>query len=160
MRRCTGTPAPATIIADTPWPQQRYDLAALSQINDGSGMTVAVLDSGIDATHPQLAAAALAGDDILDPKGNARQDCIGHGTAVASIIAARPAAGSGLRGLAPGAQILPIRVSERAQSDGVVSGDGNVAELAAGIIRAVAHTTEAGRDQPVDRHHVRQPSPA
>jgi membrane-anchored mycosin MYCP len=139
VRRCAGTPATGAIIADIPWFQQRYDLPALSQINDGSGVTVAVLDSGVDAAHPQLAAAVTTGDDMLNPKGNAREDCLGHGTAVASIIAARPAAGAGLRGLAPAARILPIRVSERAESDGVVSGDGNVAELAAGITRAVAN---------------------
>lgn len=139
MRRCTATPTPATIIADIPWPQRRYDLTTLSQINDGTGVTVAVLDSGVDANHPQLGAAILTGQDLLDPKGDARTDCVGHGTAVASIIAARPTAGSGPRGLAPGVRILPIVVSERAESDGVVSGDGNIAELAAGIARAVSH---------------------
>jgi type VII secretion-associated serine protease mycosin len=136
-RRCTTAAAPAPIIADVPWPQHRYDLTALSQINDGAGVTVAVLDSGVDASHPQLAGAVVVGFDMLDSKGDARIDCVGHGTAVASIIAARPVTGSGLRGLAPAVRILPILVSERTETEGVVTGDGNVAELAAGITAAV-----------------------
>ncbi len=143
-RRCASPPAAAPIIAEPPWTQQRYDVATLSQINDGSGVIVAVLDSGVDATHPQLAGAVTAGEDMLLTHGDGREDCLGHGTAVASIIAARPVAGSGLRGLAPGATILPIRVSERAETDGVVTGDGDVAELVAGITAAVNRRPRPG----------------
>jgi type VII secretion-associated serine protease mycosin len=138
VRRCASTAASATILADPPWPQQRFDLAALSQINAGSGVTVAVIDSGVDAGHPQLTGAVPAGDDLLDTHGDGREDCVGHGTAVASIIAARPVPGSGLRGVAPGVRILPIRVSERVEVDGSTSGDGNLAGLIAGIQAAVS----------------------
>jgi membrane-anchored mycosin MYCP len=131
--------ASASSIADVPWPQQRYDLDLLSQITDGSGVIVAVVDSGVDGTHPQLAGRVLAGADLLDPAGDGRLDCVGHGTAVASIIAAVRRPGAGLRGLAPGARILPIRVSERVEVDGAVSGRGvDAAGLADGIDRAVA----------------------
>src|SRR4029453_3018968 len=82
------TVAPAVSIADVPWPQQRYDLDALSQITDGTGIVVAVVDSGVDAVHPQLLGRVLAGVDLLAPAGDGRLDCVGHGTAVASIIAA------------------------------------------------------------------------
>jgi type VII secretion-associated serine protease mycosin len=134
---CSTTPAASPVIAAEPWSQQRYDLVALGQINDGAGTTVAVLDSGVDAHHPQLRGALSAGTDVLDPPGDAWVDCVGHGTAVASIIAARAAPGSGLRGLAPGSRILPVRVSERVETDGVAAGDGNVAELAAGLRAAL-----------------------
>jgi len=130
--------AGATVIADVPWPQQRYDLRALSQITDGAGVTVAVVDSGVDAAHLQLSKAVRPGKDILGRQGNGRFDCVGHGTAVASIIAAAPVAGVGLRGLAPGASILPIRASERLEINGAVSGEGTVADVAAGIRAAVA----------------------
>ena len=130
-------PAPGTIIADVPWPQHRYDLAAVSQITDGTGVTVAVVDSGVDSTHPQLSAAVLAGADMLDRAGDGREDCVGHGTAVASVIAARPAPGAGLRGVAPGVTIVPVRVSERLEeSEAPVAG--NVADLATGIRAALA----------------------
>jgi type VII secretion-associated serine protease mycosin len=83
-------------------------------------VTVAVIDSGVDADHPQLSqeGAVLPGKDVLTPGDNrANFDCVSHGTAVASIIAARPREGIGFRGVAPGARILPIRVSERDASD-------------------------------------------
>jgi type VII secretion-associated serine protease mycosin len=131
--------APASSIADVPWPQQRYDLDLLGQITDGAGVVVAVVDSGVDGTQPQLAGRVLAGSDLLDPVGDGRLDCVGHGTAVASIIAAVRRPGAGLRGLAPGAKILPVRVSERIEVDGAVIGRGvDAAGLADGIDRAVA----------------------
>jgi len=137
-RRCP--PAGTTIIADVPWPQQRYDLSALSQITDGAGVTVAVVDSGVDATHPQLAGAVVEGVDRLDPAGDGRRDCVGHGTAVASVIAARPARDVAMRGLAPAAAILPIRVSERIQTEEGPTGAGDLGDLAAGIRAATRRT--------------------
>jgi membrane-anchored mycosin MYCP len=137
-RRCP--PAGTTLIADVPWPQQRYDLSALSQITDGAGVTVAVIDSGVDPDHPQLAGAVLVGEDRLEPGGDGRRDCVGHGTAVASIIAARPARGVAMRGLAPAVKILPIRVSERVQTEDGPAGPGGLDDLAAGIRAAARHT--------------------
>lgn len=142
--RCSTPPAPSAPIPDPPWPQRWFDTAALAGLGDGRGVTVAVIDSGVDALHPQLAHAVGRGRDILDRSGDGRVDCVGHGTAVASIIAARPQAGAGLRGLAPGVRILSIRVSERVDAGGVVSekgvvsGKGDVADLAAGIRAATA----------------------
>ncbi len=126
------------VVADVPWPQRRYDFAALSQISDGTGVTVAVIDSGVDAGHPQLAGRVRVGTDLIDPGRDGRLDCVGHGTAIASIIAARPVPGSGLRGLAPGADIVPIRASERVAVDGVISGEGTIADVVAGVRAAIA----------------------
>src|SRR5262245_49487776 len=114
---CTSPPAPGNTIAEAPWPQVRFDMAALSQVTDGAGVTVTVLDSGVDTANPQLSGAVRGGGDLLDEAGNGTDDCLGHGTAVASIIAARPIAGAGLRGLAPGASVLAIRVSERIDTE-------------------------------------------
>jgi len=131
--RCPA-PVPAPVMADIPWPQQRFDFAAVRQLSDGRGVTVAVVDSGVDAAGPQLRGAVLAGADLLAPGGTGREDCTAHGTAVASIIAARPVPGSGLRGLAPGAAILPVRVSERTDAGADARADaGSIADLAAGI---------------------------
>ncbi len=130
------------VVADVPWPQRRYDFAALSQISDGTGVTVGVIDSGVDARHPQLAGRVRVGTDLIDPGRDGRVDCVGHGTAIASIIAARPMAGSGLRGLAPGADIVPIRASERVAVDGVISGDGTIADVVAGVRAAVARDVQ------------------
>jgi membrane-anchored mycosin MYCP len=140
--RCASAPPAGSLIADVPWSQQRYDLAALGRITDGGGVTVAVIDSGVDARHPQLSMPVRSGGDLLDPGQDGRLDCVGHGTAVASIIAAQPVAGMGLRGLAPGVNILPVRVSERFDIDGAIGGRGSVASLAAGIRDAVAKNVE------------------
>ncbi|MEV4507583.1 S8 family serine peptidase [Dactylosporangium sp. NPDC049525] len=101
-------------------------------------MTVAVVDSGVDARHPQLRGAVRAGPDQLDG-GGSLVDCVGHGTGVAGIIAARPAAGSPLQGLAPGATILALRVSELVElEDGTTAGRrGSPAGVAAAIRAAV-----------------------
>ncbi len=137
--KCATQPAPASVIAAVPWAQSRYDLAALSQISEGAGTTVAVIDSGVDATNPHLANAVLGGGDLLDSTGAGTDDCVGHGTSVASIIAARPIAGAGLRGLAPAATILAVRVSERIENEnGTPTGVGNVQALIDGIRRATA----------------------
>lgn len=126
------------IETSVPWAQQRYGLERLNGIADGTGQLVAVVDSGVDVTHPQLADAVVAGIDSLDPQGNGQVDCVGHGTAVSSIIAARPASGVGFRGIAPGAKIMPVRVSERQEIDGTANGRAvSMQGLARGIVEAV-----------------------
>jgi type VII secretion-associated serine protease mycosin len=134
--RCTQAPA-SPVISSVPWPQQRYDLTALGQLTTGAGVVVAVVDSGVDTVAPQLSSAVVPGADLLSG-GDGREDCKAHGTAVASIIAARPASGAGLRGLAPAATILPVRVSERTDDSAPSAGAGGVAELTAGIRAAIA----------------------
>lgn len=115
---CAGsTVGPAAVEPTVPWAQRRFGLDRLAGIADGRQQIVAVLDSGVSPTHPQLRDAVVSGFDGLDPGGNGQLDCVGHGTAVASIIAARFAKGSGLRGVASGATILPLRVSERQETD-------------------------------------------
>ncbi|BCJ72100.1 hypothetical protein CS0771_16440 [Catellatospora sp. IY07-71] len=110
---CTSSKA-GEPIAEKPWPQQRWDLSALPRGITGADVTVAVLDSGVDADHPQLRGAVDPGLDVLPDGGtDGRQDCVGHGTGVASIIAARPVPGVAFRGLAPGVRILPIVVSKQ-----------------------------------------------
>jgi type VII secretion-associated serine protease mycosin len=136
---CRVPAAPAATITAVPWIQTHYDLAAVSRITEGAGTTIAVIDSGVDATNPHLANAVRAGGDLLDRAGNGADDCVGHGTAVASIIAARPVAGVGLRGVAPAATILALRVSERIETEnGTPSGIGNVQALIDGVRLAVA----------------------
>ncbi|MEU5961262.1 type VII secretion-associated serine protease mycosin [Micromonospora parva] len=137
---CATAPAPVRPVTATPWPQQRYDPARLAPLATGVGVTVAVVDSGVDRAHPQLAGRVLAGADLLDPGGDGRRDCAGHGTGVASIIAAAPRPGVAFRGLAPGARILPVRVSEQQVVQGRESGRTVSADEFARAIRwAVDH---------------------
>ncbi|MDI1461915.1 type VII secretion-associated serine protease mycosin [Catellatospora sp. KI3] len=110
----SGEPKPAAQVTAKPWPQQLWDLSRLPPGADGHDVIVAVVDSGVAGDHPQLAGRVLAGYDVLEKPGtDGRHDCLGHGTGVASIIAARAVAPGEFRGIAPGAEILPIRVSEQ-----------------------------------------------
>ncbi len=73
--------------------------------HDGTGVTVAVLDTGVDAAHPALAGAVAAEADFTD--GVDARDGHGHGTHVASIVGGRA---PGVRGVAPGATLVSGKV--------------------------------------------------
>ncbi|MEV4413722.1 type VII secretion-associated serine protease mycosin [Catellatospora sp. NPDC049609] len=135
---CSGSgPSAGEPIYAEPWAQKRFNLSALPPGIDGSGIVVAVLDSGSDARNPQLRGAVEPGRDLLPDGGtDGTQDCVGHGTGVASVIAARQVEGVAFRGIAPGAKILPLRVSERigGQNNGRQAG---VAGMAAAVRFAI-----------------------
>lgn len=140
---CIGLPTPADPVAEIPWPQQRYAPDRLTALATGAGVTVAVIDSGVDARHPQLKGRVAKGTDYLDPGGDGNLDCAGHGTAVASIVAATARAGVGFHGLAPKAKILPIRISEQQIIDGKESGR---TVTAAQFARAIRWAVDHGAD--------------
>jgi len=83
-----------------------WHLAALHQIANGHGTRVAVVDSGIDAGHPDL-----AGQVILNRNFVAGQPMVAeqHGTAVAGVIAAKADNRIGIAGVAPGARLIGLR---------------------------------------------------
>jgi subtilisin family serine protease len=80
-----------------------------------STATVAVLDSGVDGSHEDLAGVVLPGWDAIAERAGADTDPYGHGTHVAGIVAAVAGNGLGGNGAAAGVRILPVRVLE---SDG------------------------------------------
>lgn len=139
---CALAKPPQRLDQQEPWAQQALGINQVTPFADGHGITVAVLDSGVDSTHPQLNGHVLAGANYLRG-GSASTDCRGHGTAVASLIAAQPAPDSPLRGLAPGVTILPVTVSERELIDGAATGaTATPAQLAAAIDWAVDHRAD------------------
>ncbi|WP_432901221.1 type VII secretion-associated serine protease mycosin [Micromonospora matsumotoense] len=86
------------------------DAATAWRTSTGRGVTVAVIDSGVDGAHPDLVGQVLPGMDLVSPAGGDEPDPVGHGTTVASLIAGRGDDRRGVVGLAPDARILPVRV--------------------------------------------------
>jgi subtilisin family serine protease len=97
----------------------------------GQGAVVAVIDTGVDASHADLQGRLVPGWDFVD-KDNTPQDGNEHGTHVTGIIAANANNGIGVDSVAPGSKVMPIRVLDN-------NGEGNDADVAAGIDWAVAH---------------------
>ncbi|PZG20991.1 type VII secretion-associated serine protease mycosin [Micromonospora craterilacus] len=90
------------------------------RISQGEGVTVAVVDTGVEP-HPDLERNLLPGIDLLEiDSKDGRKDSSGHGTGMAGIIAAHGQAnGTGALGIAPKAQIIPIRCFD-GSSDGEI----------------------------------------
>ncbi|WP_084701696.1 type VII secretion-associated serine protease mycosin [Cryptosporangium arvum] len=103
------SPAAADTVRDQQWQLSFLDAQAAWRYASGKGVTVAVVDSGVDATHPDLIGQVLPGTDFVDGSTDGRTDVVGHGTAVAAFIAGLNDT-NGVVGLAPRAKILPIRV--------------------------------------------------
>lgn len=105
---------PPTASADTgtgdQWHLRELGAARAWQYASGAGVTVAVVDSGVDRSHPDLAGRVLRGIDLVDPTQDGTVDPVGHGTTVAGLIAGQASSERGIVGLAPDATILPVRV--------------------------------------------------
>lgn len=120
-------PLPATASND-PFFTQQWGLevigaeAAWAQ-GRGAGTVIAVVDTGVDLDHEDLAGKLAAGASF--PSGSP-QDDNGHGTHVAGIAAASTGNGTGIAGVAPDARILPVKVLN-------ANGSGNVTQVAQGI---------------------------
>lgn len=93
---------------------------------DGKGVTVAILDSGIDKNHPDLIDKVVGEKNFVKDDATA-DDFLGHGTMVAGIIAGSGAASGGrYKGIAPGASLLSVKVIDS-------NGNGRVSDIIAGI---------------------------
>lgn len=99
-------------------------------VTDGDGVTIAVVDTGVDLDHPDLVDRLVPGWDFVDGDDEP-DDPHGHGTHVAGIAAAS-ADGNGGMGVAPAASIMPLRVLDE-------QGSGDDADIAAAIDWAVEH---------------------
>ncbi|HEX2356884.1 MAG TPA: type VII secretion-associated serine protease mycosin [Micromonosporaceae bacterium] len=114
-----AAPPPAAVSFDLPradpirddqWQLDALEARSAWRYASGAGVTVAVIDSGVDATHPDLEGQVLPGLDLVTVGGNGQFDPVGHGTTVAGLIAGRSDDRRGVVGLAPAARILPVRV--------------------------------------------------
>ncbi|WP_412540055.1 type VII secretion-associated serine protease mycosin [Longispora sp. K20-0274] len=106
-----AAPAWADSIRDKQWHLAPLGVAAAHGVSQGEGVIVAVIDTGVDASHPDLDGNVLPGIDLTGP-GDGHTDPDGHGTAMAADIAAHghgPGNSAGVLGLAPKSKILPVR---------------------------------------------------
>ena len=78
---------------------------------NGNGVVIAVLDTGVDATHPDLAANMVPGWNVYDNNADT-SDVYGHGTMVAGTASATANDGIGSAGIAWGAKIMPVRIAD------------------------------------------------
>ena len=123
------------------WGLHKIQAEEAWSVADGTGAVIAIVDSGVDLTHPDLASKLIVHPDadMFEPSGSCEtggasktctqdgpQDANGHGTHVAGIAGAVTGNGTGVAGTAPGAQLLPVRVLDD-------DGDGTTRHVAAGI---------------------------
>jgi subtilisin family serine protease len=104
---------------------------AAHSVTRGAGAVVAVVDTGVLASHPDLNGRLVPGRDIVSGDSSP-QDGDGHGTHVTGIVAANQGNGVGVGSVAPGAKVMPIRVLDD-------DGNGDVNDIAAGIDYATGH---------------------
>lgn len=113
------------------WHLNKVNAPVAWDLGQGSGVTVAILDSGVEASHPDLAAQMVPGYNFFDNNNNTA-DVYGHGTAVAGVAAAASNNGVGVAGMAGQARIMPLRVSD-------TNGWGYTSTIAQGITYAADH---------------------
>ncbi|MGH3957428.1 type VII secretion-associated serine protease mycosin [Mycobacterium sp.] len=109
------------------------DLPRVWQLTRGSGQRVAIIDTGV-SRHPRLPETAAGGDYVSI--GDGSQDCDGHGTAVAGIIAAAPDPKDGFSGVAPDVRLISIRQASTkfdAAADPSGTGFGDVDTMAKAV---------------------------
>ncbi|CAL9614750.1 type VII secretion-associated serine protease mycosin [Streptomyces sp. Tu 3180] len=109
-----ATPAHADGIRARQWGLEAMHTQEAWRTTKGEGVTVAVLDTGVEADHPDLVGNVLPGKDMIRfGAGPGDRAWARHGTAMAGIIAGHghgPGNAEGVMGIAPEARILPVRV--------------------------------------------------
>jgi subtilisin family serine protease len=135
-RQPTSPPAPTAVVPDDPWWHGEWGLARIGmptlwRVTEGNPSTViAIVDTGVDASQPDLAGGVLTGYDSTNGSSST-DDSVGHGTLVAEVAAGRGDNGVGGAGVCWRCSILPVRVAP--------NGTATAAQLAEGIRWAVEH---------------------
>ncbi|MFC4328971.1 type VII secretion-associated serine protease mycosin [Streptomyces andamanensis] len=138
----TAAPAHADSVRSRQWHLDSMHAQDMWRTSTGRGVTVALIDSGVDGSLTDLKGQVLDGKDYSGQRGDEHTDIAGHGTDMAALIAATGARGSldGSYGLAPGAKILPIRMRYAAEDDG---GFDNKAEFSRVLSTAIRYAADS-----------------
>ena len=130
IARAAFLPNDPYVLSGNEWHLAKIQAPQAWNLTTGSTNTVvAILDSGINAAHPDLAGRILPGYDFLN-NGTDTSDDFGHGTAVAGVVVAAGNNGLGVAGVAYGCSVLPVRVVD-------ASGFASYSSIAQGISYAV-----------------------
>lgn len=110
-----GAPASADSIRDREYWLNQYGITTAWNTTKGAGVTIAIIDTGVDGSHPDLQGAVVGGTDVSGVGSSNGQQPVGdsseHGTMVASLAAGRGhGAGAGVIGSAPAANVLAISI--------------------------------------------------
>lgn len=148
-----ATPAHAETVRSRQWHLDVMKAEEMWRTSTGEGVTVAVIDSGVEP-EPDLEGQVLPGKDFSVKPGDERDDFAKHGTGMAAMIAAtgKSHGGDGAFGLAPGAKILPIRVDLSAGR----SGDEKQAEAIRYAADSAAKVINMSLGSPYDGAAVRE----
>ncbi|MEU6284698.1 type VII secretion-associated serine protease mycosin [Streptomyces sp. NPDC047028] len=160
-----ATPAYADSVQSRQWHLDAMHAAEMWKTSTGRGITVAVIDSGVDDHLADLKGQVLKGRDYSGLSGDEHTDHANHGTGIAALIAATGARGAvnGSYGLAPGAQILPIRMRYATEGYGQVD---NKAEFSRVLSQAIRYAADShaqiinmslGSSDAPGRHNVETP---
>lgn len=137
---------PGTNFHDPSWADAYLGVGAAHKFATGAGITVALIDTGVDAS-PRV--PAEPGGDFVMPDGNGLADCDAHGTLIASIIAGRPSPTDGFVGVAPDARLISLRQTSEAfepkdQANQDDPNDSPAAGSVRSLARAVVHAANLG----------------
>jgi len=117
--------------APSEWHLSKMQVASAWDISLGNGVTVAILDTGVDAAHPDLAGQLVSGWNMFDNNADTT-DVYGHGTMVAGVVGAASDNVIGVSSFAWQAKIMPVRISGL---DGMAS----ISTIANGLVWAADH---------------------
>jgi thermitase len=109
-RRVKSTLAVTDPYIGSEWHLSKIGATSAWDTTQGAGVTIAILDSGVDGSHPDLVANLVPGFNVYGNNTDTSDVC-GHGTAVAGSAAARTNNGMGVAGVAGQAKIMPIRIA-------------------------------------------------
>lgn len=135
-----GPAAGADSIREQQWHLDAMKAPEMWRTSTGTGVTVAVIDTGVKGDAPDLQGQLVSGKDFSGLPGGVTTDPNGHGTSMAANIvgSGKGLNGKGAYGLAPGAKVLPIKVNSKiGGTDGTAAGA--LQQLADGIVYGSDH---------------------
>ncbi len=129
---------------------EQLGVTAAQTLSRGSGVRIAVIDTGVQLNHPDLPATLVSRNFVDNDAGAFAADA--HGTAVAGIIGAVPDNGIGIMGIAPDASLIAYKACWRAAATGVraVCNTFTLAQAIAAAIEARADIINLSLDGPSD----------